>query len=339
MPKKSMIWNHFRKEDNCTATCLECDENVPNRKGNTTCLISHLKSKHVDRFVNFESKSLEANQSNKTQRERQRSDSDSSDSSSTPKRPRIVATPGSYHLSGAGPSTSTSVPAKNRRPSKQQLPKWPKDNPTNKQIDTEIVKWVINQSLPFKVIDSEGFNSILSIATQGRYNGFSASTLSRDRIPKLFLFVKEHVMEMVESEKDSLDGVAFTSDIWTTDHNNLSFQSLTMHFITKKFELKRLLVKLEYFPEKHSAENIMEKLDFLIKGLKLEANTHTWATTDGGAPILKAMRLSKASSFRSLNDSLWCVDHLIHLIVTDALKQVNNIYLINQFTFFYNKLR
>ena len=126
----------------------------------------------------------------------------------------------------------------------------------------------------------------------------------------------------MNDERPYLDGAAFTTDIWTTQYNNLLFQSLTLHFINNRFELKRLLVKLDYFGENHTGEIILEKLDSLIKGLKLEQKTHTWATTDGGTNVLKAMRLSKASQLPSINDNLWCADHQIHLIVTDALKAV-----------------
>ena len=51
--------------------------------------------------------------------------------------------------------------------------------------------------------------------------------------------------------------------------------------------------------------------------MHLEKISHTWATTDGGSNVVKAMRLSKG-----IKDSLWCADHQIHLIVTQALQSV-----------------
>ena len=51
--------------------------------------------------------------------------------------------------------------------------------------------------------------------------------------------------------------------------------------------------------------------------MHLEKITDTWATTDGGSNVVKAMRLSKR-----IKISLWYADHQIHLIVTQALQSV-----------------
>ena len=50
----------------------------------------------------------------------------------------------------------------------------------------------------------------------------------------------------------------------------------------------------------------------------LEKITHTWAATDGGSNVVKAMRLCKG-----IKDSLWFADHQNHLIVTQALQSVS----------------
>ena len=98
--------------------------------------------------------------------------------------------------------------------------------------------------------------------------------------------------KIVDEEKLNLDGVAFTTDIWTSV-TNVAFQPLTFHFTTGQFKIKRLLVKLESFPEQHTGENITKKVDSLIKEMHLEKITHTWATTDGCSNVVKAMGLSK----------------------------------------------
>ena len=51
--------------------------------------------------------------------------------------------------------------------------------------------------------------------------------------------------------------------------------------------------------------------------MHLEKITHTWATTDDGSNVVKAMRLRKG-----IKDSLWFADHQTHLIVTQALQSV-----------------
>ena len=122
--------------------------------------------------------------------------------------------------------------------------------------------------------------------------------------------------KIVDEENLNLDGVAFTTDIWTSA-TNVAFQTLTFHFITGQFKIKRLLVKLESFSVKHTGENITKKVDSLVKEMHLEKITHTWATTDGGSNIVKAMCLSKG-----IKDSLRFAYHQTHLIVTQALQSV-----------------
>ena len=154
--------------------------------------------------------------------------------------------------------------------------------------------------------------------TKGKYNPVSSRSLSCTRTRQLYQFISDHVKKIVDEEKLNLDGVAFTTDIWTSA-TNVAFQPLTFHFITSQFKIKRLLVKLESFPEQHTGENITKKVDSLIKEMHLEKITHIWATTYGGSNVVKALGLSKG-----IKDSLWCADHQIHLIVTltQALQSV-----------------
>ena len=95
--------------------------------------------------------------------------------------------------------------------------------------------------------------------------------------------------KIVDEEEFNLDNVAFTTNIWTSA-TNVAFQSLTFHFVTNKFKVKR---PLEFFPEQNTGENITKKVDLLIKEMHLEKITHNWATTNGGSNVVKSMRLSK----------------------------------------------
>ena len=110
------------------------------------------------------------------------------------------------------------------------------------------------------MVDSEAFLLIMKQATKGKYNPISSRSLSRTRIPQLNQFISDHVKKIVDEENLNLGGVAFTTDIWTSA-TNVAFQSLTFHFITGQFKIKRLLVKLESFSEQHTGENITKKVD------------------------------------------------------------------------------
>ncbi|XP_065672124.1 uncharacterized protein LOC136089951 [Hydra vulgaris] len=280
MPKKSMIWDFFTKTDDSHAKCNECGAILVSKNGSTSGIGNHLK-RHPQSLIEFEQRtdSQAVLNSNGAKRHNDSESDNDEDFIHCRKRARLVMTPGSSILPHR--STNTQKTPKTPRTARV-VSQWPKDHPENVQIVTEITKWIIREQLSFKIVDSEGFRTILSLTTKGKYNPISSTSLSRLRIPKLYQFVQDLISKI----------------------------------------LKRLLVKLDYFGEKHTGEIILEKLDSLIKGLKLEQKTHTWATTDGVTNVLKAMRLGKASQLPSINDNLWCADHQIHLIVTDALKAV-----------------
>ena len=45
--------------------------------------------------------------------------------------------------------------------------------------------------------------------------------------------------------------------------------------------------------------------------MHMEKISHTWAATDSGSNVVKAIRQSKG-----INNNLWCADHQIYLILT-----------------------
>ena len=96
---------------------------------------------------------------------------------------------------------------------------------------TEVTKWVITDNLPFSMVESKAFHSIMKQATKGKYNPFSSGSLSHTRIPQLYQFISDHEKKIVDEKKLNLDGVVITTDLWTSA-TNVTFQSPTFHFIT-----------------------------------------------------------------------------------------------------------
>ena len=152
-------------------------------------------------------------------------------------------------------------------------------------------------------------------ATKGQYNPVSARQISRKYIPRLHAFMKKKVVTIINNDKPDIDGIGFTSDIWTSK-TNASFQSLTLHYIDKHFVMKRFMLRLEAFPEAHTAENISAKIESIIESFEFDRDVCRWATTDNGAPVVKAVSICP-----EINTGLKCVDHTIHLIVTKALER------------------
>ena len=154
------------------------------------------------------------------------SDNNSSDNEliSSAKTARVVFATGSY----SQPSTSSAsayprVPKTPKTPKAPSKPRaaipWLKDHIENIKSVTEVTKWVITDNLPFSMVDSEAFLSIMKKATKGKCNPVSSRSLSRTRIPQLYQFISDHMKKTVDEQKINFDGVAFTTDIWTSTTN------------------------------------------------------------------------------------------------------------------------
>ena len=204
-------------------------------------------------------------------------------------------------------------PAKSPRVGRR--PEWSRDHVEQIRLETMITRWVCETNQPFAVVDHEAFVRLIKHATYGQYHKLSARTLSNSRVPAMFQFIKGKVNGFIEDDKPNLDGVGFTTDIWTSD-TNAAFMSLTLHYIDARFKLKRFLVRLVAFPEQHTGENMASKLDVLIAKLGLRAGLNSWCTTDGGSNVKNAVTIAD-----HIQTGIWCVDHRIHLIISDVWKK------------------
>ena len=249
MPKKSNIWEFFERTYANHAKCKECEKELVLKSGTTSCFLNHLNGQHMQAFLAYE----RLNDQQNVLPRGHVLDNDSADDEFiiSAKRARVVTPAGSY--SQTSKSSASAYPRVLKTP---KIPKaqnhplvampCPKDHINNVKLVTEETKWVNTDNLPFSMVDSEVFLSIIKQPTKGKYNPVSSRSLSRTRIPQLYQFISDHAKKIVDEEKLNLDGMTFTTDIWTSA-TIVAFQSLTFHFITSQFKIKRLLVKLETF--------------------------------------------------------------------------------------------
>lgn len=308
MGKHSLVWNFFDKEGPKLGKCNTCGKIVKLTDFSTTPLRSHLRNHHLVVFMEL----TKLENSRRTALLSDSSDDDDDDPQPGPSRDRGRGDPAGTPKGRKRPAAPLSASKAAKIPKRAE---WPKDHPRNERLVTEITKLIVERDLPFSLVDSPQFIRAFKEASDGQYNPVSRHTFSRSLVPKMYKFMRGKVSSIIEKDKLNLDGVSFTTDIWTSD-NNQAFQSLTCHYIDKRFNMKRFLVRLEAFPESHTGANIAAKLDLLIEGLNLGPRVSTWCTSDGGSNVRSALVKSN-----QIHTGLWCVDHQIHLMITDAFKK------------------
>jgi hypothetical protein len=66
----------------------------------------------------------------------------------------------------------------------------------------------------------------------------SSSTFRRNKCPLLYQNLRKALKAELEKDLKDVNGVGLTTDGWTS-RNNDPYQSLTLHYINKDFNLKR----------------------------------------------------------------------------------------------------
>ena len=318
---ESKVWQYFTQGEGRKATCKLCPEGqgVLSRgnRGQTTSLRNHLRSKHNREYTLMmrsedERAPLAALLNSSTEDERVDVDEAGPSGHGTDGAYR---TPKSSRKRKASGEVESGAPKTPKTPRLTKRPEWERDHVEQVRLVTMITRWICETSQPFAVVESESFVRMLKHATHGQYKPLCAKTFSTKRIPALFEFVKGVVNGFIDRDLQGVDGVGFTSDIWTSD-TNAAFMSLTLHYIDSQFKLKRVLVRLIAFPEEHTGDEIAIKIDFLVGKLGIGPKIETWMTTDGGSNVRKGVEKSKL-----IQTGLWCVDHRIHLMITDVWKK------------------
>ena len=135
------------------------------------------------------------------------------------KRARIVEdlTPGS--------SSRTSTTPKSKSKTSPRLQSM--DSPFNRflkldirskaqlKCDLEITKFLVAANLPFNLVSTQAFKDLVAFFDK-KYHVKNHTTFSKAKLPLLYKQVKEAVTLKMKKELPGTNGIAFTSDFWSS---------------------------------------------------------------------------------------------------------------------------
>lgn len=137
--------------------------------------------------------------------------------------------------------------------------KWTPDEAPWKANARRLVEFVARDMQPLRIVEKAGFRQFVE-GLQPRFELPGRKWLTDTGLPKLCNDVKERIRRCL----DDAEWVSFTSDIWTADHTNVSFISLTAHWISRQFERKMAVLHVTEFSESHSAVSIATYLNIML---------------------------------------------------------------------------
>jgi hypothetical protein len=178
-----------------------------------------------------------------------------------------------------------------------------------------VMTYMALDNQPFSCVENPGLKYLLS-KFDPSYNIKAGTTFSRSKLPELHKNVKACVEEQLKKDFPDLAGAGFSTDLWTS-RNNENYQALTLHYIGKCWTLKSWVVGCFPFPGHHTADKIARKLDHELAKLEdLGLKANTTCVTDQAANMKKAVTNSQ------MDANYWCVDHILHLVVTGSIEKV-----------------
>lgn len=253
----SIIWSWFgfkvSDSEQKNIICKICRATVTAKRGNTSNLFYHLKTKHVVEYE--ESQRMRATQ---TPRE----------SSSGKKKA------GSTHQ-----QVTISQAFLKGTPYDKKSQRWT-------DITKSIAVHLCKDMVPFQTVERSGFLGVIK-TLDPRYVVPSRKYFSEVEIPKLHAEVRDQV----ETELRELKHYATTTDLWSSRTMD-PYISLTIHFIDDEWKLCSKCLQTSYFPDDHMGELIAQGLRECLESWGLDEEQMVCITTDNGANVVKAVGLN-----------------------------------------------
>lgn len=170
-------------------------------------------------------------------------------------------------------------------------------------IDKALVNMIITDLQP---VEDKGFVNFMRVL-DFKYTAPSRRTLMRNHLPQLYASKQELLLH----ELESIDHCCLTTDMWTSRATQ-GYLTVTCHYINEEMELKSAVLSTHHVEESHTSENLLSIMKNITDKWNITSKVHC-VITDSGANIKRAVRLSGWNH-------LACFAHLLNLVVTDAIK-------------------
>ena len=198
-----------------------------------------------------------------------------------------------------------------------------KPPPPNPQVQKEFVDAVtlfaINSGISFHALSGEGFQNIVNVLN--KYSREKVKVLHRTTLAKHVTKTAQEILKevtgIIKSCKDKMEGVSFTSDIWTSPTME-SFISLTVHWVDQDWYLHRWTPFIRHFPDRHTGTRIKLKIDNMIEELGLDdinTNILKYVVNDNAKNAVLAIKLSPGLI------QILCAIHTLQLGIGDTFKE------------------
>lgn len=282
----SEVWKFFDNKTDSSAVCKVCQV-VVKRNANTTNLITHLR-KHEKDYKDY----VKLKEGNKTKS----SKSSGASASATASTDDVVVTTTTKRNQNQTKLTDYTTP--------------PLNAARQCTITDAMVDWLTKDGVPLFTVEKEGFKKFMAVLEK-RYNIPSRRTVSR-KVSMLYDVKHDLVKHQLQEDINNVGGYySMTTDLWSSTTTD-PYMAVTIHYVTKTWELASYLLECSYLPGSHTADLLTEAINNTLSHWDLLSTSLASITTDNGANVVKACNNFPCVRFP-------CFGHCLNLAVKRGL--------------------
>ncbi|XP_030750852.1 zinc finger BED domain-containing protein 4-like [Sitophilus oryzae] len=338
LASRSVIWRSFTKVSKELSQCKICSKKLKT-SGNTSNLKNHLKQKHTNVYEQLFCNEEDEAPAKKIKHSRTETTKESiaTDINDRPLSPSSTIT-----LQSEGNLSSSGVVVEEHLASLEMIDSTPSTSGTRCSIETSfiqptitkvikdvrsfsdggsknikitqaVVGFVINDNMPFNVVEGKGFVNLMKELAP-MYRVPTRNTI-KDRVDKQFEVMSGAFKTMIKN----INHFTVTTDIWTADMQAKSFIGVTIHFIKDLLMLSATLGVSE-LDESHTAGYISSILASCLNEWDIDMEKVVAIVTDNGANMVKA-----AQDLVGKQKHVPCFAHTLNLLCENAVKNTANL--------------
>lgn len=166
--------------------------------------------------------------------------------------------------------------------------------------------WIATSARPDSIVADPGFIVLLN-GLNARYKVPSRSTIHR-KVENVF----EQARVLVAKKVNKAKGIAATMDGVTLTQNSKKYLVGTIHFFDEEGVPNSISIGVCRLKEKNTGMYLKDCILSMLNNIGIDPALVKYITTDGATNMVDAARLLGWTR-------IWCVCHVIHLTVTDAI--------------------
>ena len=182
---------------------------------------------------------------------------------------------------------------------------------TATRINVDISRLIVEQMLPFSIVDSAAFRSLITNLEPG-YHVPSRMYFCRIMLP----FIQKELIDDLRLELQSVKSCSITTDCWTAKPSpDVALMSVTCHWVNEKdMSLQHAVLAAKPLQSRHYALNLRAELLAIFNNWGLDGKVKA-IISDNAANIVAALENIPGVTH------IPCASHSLQLIVTSQVLQ------------------